>query len=117
ARRDEVRVAGLAGRMQKRNDPMYGGRASSIEMLAEAGHEFASPALDTRTLNQVEADERGRIRDLREAFTQVAAGVLTDRQLQVILAYANLHRDDALPQMNTQEAVAKTLRVSQQTVA
>lgn len=117
ARSDEVRTAGLAGKKRKRNDPMYGTRASSIEVLAADGWEFAAPPDDTRTIEEVEADERDRIRALREAFTQVASGVLTDRQMQVILAYANLHKDSALPEMSTQEQVAKTLRISQQAVS
>lgn len=117
ARSDEVRTAGLAGKKRMRNDPMYGTRASSIEALSADGWEFAAPTPDTRALEEVEADERARIRDLREAFTQVASGVLTERQVQVILAYANLHKDNALPEMNTQEQVAKTLRISQQAVS
>lgn len=117
ARRNKVREAGLAGRAQRRRDPLYGNRSGSIEALAEDGYDLAAPALDHRTLDEVEADERARIRSLREAFNQVSAGVLTHQQRQVVLAHANLHRDNALPEMNTQEAVAKTLRISQPAVA
>lgn len=116
ARRNKVREAGLAGRTQRRRDPLYGNRSRSIEALAEDGYDLASPDLDHRTLEEVEADERARIRSLREAFNQVSAGVLTEMQRKVVLAHTNLHRDDAPAEMNTHDAVAKSLRISRPAV-
>lgn len=117
ARRNAVREAGLAGDKQRRSDPLYGNRSRSVEAMLEEGFDLGGPTLDTRTLAQVEADRQERIRTIRTEFTSLANGTLTAAQIKVVLRYANLHADDALPEMAKQDAVAMSLGITQQGVA
>lgn len=65
--------------------------------MAEDGYDLTGPALDPRSLDEVEADERARVRALREAFNQVSAGVLTEKQRKVILAHTSCSRRRSAP--------------------
>ncbi|WP_433585367.1 hypothetical protein [Microbacterium hydrocarbonoxydans] len=119
ARRNKVREAGLAGRAQRRRDPLYGNRSRSIEAMAEDGYDLAGLTLDHRTLDEVEEDRRARQRAIRDAFTQTIAGVneVTDDEVKTVLLYTNLYVDGAPDEMSTHDAVAKTLRVERSVVS
>lgn len=124
ARQNEVREAGLAGRAQKRNDPLYRGKEDegrpgpvSLDAMAADGYTLAALQLDTRTAEQVEADERARVREIRETFIMLASSVLTDKQIEAVLRRGNIHRDDALPEMANHDAVAKSMRIDRSVLA
>lgn len=119
ARRNTVREAGLAGRTQRRKDPLYGNRSNSLDAMTEDGYDLAGPILDPRTLDEVEEDRRARQRAIRDAFTQAVAGVkeVTADEVKTALLYANLYVDGAPDEMSTHDAVATTLRVERSVVS
>ncbi|BDZ39917.1 hypothetical protein [Microbacterium suwonense] len=118
SRSTPVHRAGLVGEKQ-RKDAAYGNRAMSIDAAREAhGFDLYAPA---EPLSDVERAWNTRV--IRESFQTIAREpsaatglpVLTEKQIAAVLTLGNLHRDDALPEMNKHDAAAKTMRITRAT--
>lgn len=115
---EQVQEAGLVAPSQ-RKDAAYGNRAMSIDAAREEhGFDIAAPASPL-----TDAEREWNTRVIRESFTAIgrepsaATGkpVLTEKQIAAVLTLGNLHRDDALQEMNRHDAAATTLRITRAT--
>ncbi len=114
-----VQQAGLVT-PKLRRDASSREHSASLDAAREA-HGFdiaAAPAPMT------EEERAWNTQVIREAFTELASETnpatgqpyLDDKLIKTVLTIGNLHRDDALPEMNTYAAAAKTLRVTERTL-
>lgn len=117
-----VRDAGLLSRKIVRDDAAYASRSTSLDGLIEAHGDFIRGA---QTLEALEAERQRETRAMREGFERIAGpqgegeetARLTKRQRAAVLRYGNLHRDNAVREMATQDDAASTLGISQQAVS
>lgn len=118
ARRWSVQQAGLVT-PKLRHDGASRENSTSLNAAQEA-HGFDIAARPIMT----DSERAWNTQVIREAFTELASEVnpatgapyLDDKLIKTVLTIGNLHRDDALPEMNTYEAAAKTLRVTERTL-
>lgn len=117
-RRWSVQQAGLVT-PKLRRDGASRENSTSLNAAQEA-HGFDIAARPVMT----DGERAWNTQVIREAFTELASEVnpatgapyLDGKLIKTVLTIGNLHRDDALPEMNTYEAAAKTLRVTERTL-
>lgn len=114
-----VRDAGLLSRKIVRDDAAYASRSTSLDGLIEAHGDHLRGA---ETLEALEAERQRDTRAMRAGFERIAGpqgegeetALLTEKQRAAVIRYANLHVDNAEPEMATKQAAAKSMRISRQ---
>lgn len=118
ARRWSVQQAGLVT-PKLRRDGASRENSTSLNAAQEAhGFDIAARPVMTDT------ERAWNTQVIREAFTELASEInpatdepyLTPKFIKAVLTVGNLHRDDALPEMNAYSAAATTLRIAESTL-